>query len=185
MLPSEDHRAIYDVTFGRVAAGGAPHRECRKRSGSICRPSTRATGRPTRAEKQRMLDECCQVTGYHRKYVVRRLNGPAPSAPRRPRRRAATYGPALIDALAAIWEAAGYPWSVRLKALLPLWLPWARKRLRLTAALEAAAAHDQRPADRSPAGAAQAPAHAPALWPDQARHALEAPHPASRPITGT
>ena len=89
-----------------------------------------------RAEKQRMLDECCQVTGYHRKYVVRRLNGPAPSAPRRPRLRAATYGPALIDALAAIWEAAGYPWSVRLKALLPLWLPWARKRLRLTAALE-------------------------------------------------
>ena len=29
----------------------------------------------------------------------------------------------------AIWEAAGYPWSVRLKALLPLWLPWAEKRL--------------------------------------------------------
>ena len=54
-----------------------------------------------RAEKQRMLDECCQVTGYHRKYVVRRLNGPAPSPPRRPRLRAATYGPALIDALAA------------------------------------------------------------------------------------
>ena len=26
---------------------------------------------------------------------------------------------------------AGYPWSVRLKALLPLWLPWARRRLRL------------------------------------------------------
>ena len=83
-----------------------------------------------------MLDECCQVTGYHRKYVLRRLNGPTPRAQLRPRRRAATYSPALIEALAAIWEAAGYPWSVRLKALLPLWLPRARQRLRLTAALE-------------------------------------------------
>ena len=90
----------------------------------------------SRAEKHRMLDECCHVTGYHRKYVLRRLNGPAPRAQPRPRRRAATYRPAVIDALAAIWEAAGYPWSVRLKALLPLWLPWARKRFRLTAALE-------------------------------------------------
>ena len=26
-----------------------------------------------------------------------------------------------------IWEAAGYPWSQRLKALLPLWVPWARR----------------------------------------------------------
>ena len=39
-----------------------------------------------------------------------------------------TYGVAVIQALTAIWEAAGYPWSVRLKALLPLWLPWAKRR---------------------------------------------------------
>jgi hypothetical protein len=39
--------------------------------------------------------------------------------------------------LLAVWEAAGYPWSVRLKALLPLWLPWARKRFALTPELEA------------------------------------------------
>jgi len=90
----------------------------------------------SRTEKHRMLDECCRVTGYHRKHVLRRLNGPTASAPLGPRRRAAIYSAALIDALAAIWEAAGYPWSLRLKALLPLWVPWARKRLRLTARLE-------------------------------------------------
>jgi hypothetical protein len=39
--------------------------------------------------------------------------------------------------LAAIWKAAGYPWSLRLKALLPLWLPWARRRFRLPPAVEA------------------------------------------------
>jgi len=31
--------------------------------------------------------------------------------------------------LEPIWRAADCPWSVRLKALLPLWLPWARKHL--------------------------------------------------------
>jgi hypothetical protein len=47
-----------------------------------------------------------------------------------------TYDVAALDVLRAIWAAAGYPWSLRLKALLPLWLPWARRRFRLTRAVE-------------------------------------------------
>ena len=39
----------------------------------------------------------------------------------------------MIPALTMIWEAAGYPWSVRLQAVLPVWLPWARRRRRLSA----------------------------------------------------
>jgi hypothetical protein len=39
----------------------------------------------------------------------------------------------VIHALTAIWEAAGYPWSLRLQALLPRWLPWARRRFGLSA----------------------------------------------------
>jgi hypothetical protein len=89
-----------------------------------------------RPEKQRILDEFCQVTGHHRKHAIRLLTGPAPGAARPPRHRAACYSPAVIEALRAIWEAAGYPWSLRLKALLPLWLPWARRRLRLRPAVE-------------------------------------------------
>jgi len=76
------------------------------------------------------------VSGYHGKYAARLLNGAGPDRARRPRRRAATYGPVVISALHAIWQAAGYPWSVRPKALLPLWLPWARRRLQLTRAVE-------------------------------------------------
>ena len=90
-----------------------------------------------RAEKGQILDEFCQVTGYHRKSALRLLHGPPPG--RRPpprRRRAPSYGTRVIQVLAAIWRAAGYPWSVRLKALLPLWLPWARTRFRLPPALE-------------------------------------------------
>ena len=93
----------------------------------------RHAGRP---EKRRILDEFCQVAGYNRKYAIRLLNGPAPGAVRPSRRRAVTYDPAGLDVLRAIWAAAGYPWSVRLKALLPLWLPWARRRFRLSRPLE-------------------------------------------------
>jgi len=87
--------------------------------------------KPLRA---RILDEFCQVCNYNRKYAIRLLNGPAPQKPKTIVRkgRRPTYGAKVISALTAIWEAAGYPCSVRLKALLPLWLPWAMKRMALT-----------------------------------------------------
>lgn len=77
----------------------------------------------TRTEKGRILDEFCQVTGYHRKSALRRLNGRRrrPGGARR-RGRPAMYGPAVASALREIWTAAGYPWSLRLQALMPLWL---------------------------------------------------------------
>jgi hypothetical protein len=52
------------------------------------------------------------------------------------RDRRPTYGAKVLSSLTAIWEAAGYPCSARLKALLPLWLPWAIKRLALTAQVQ-------------------------------------------------
>src|SRR5712664_2521257 len=39
--------------------------------------------------------------------------------------------------LTSVWEAAGYPWSVRLKALLPAWMPWIRKRFKLSPEISA------------------------------------------------
>ena len=94
--------------------------------------------RARRETKGGLLDEVCEVTGYHRKAVIRLLRRPAATGPRRRRGRRVTYGPEVVRAVRAIWTAAGYPWSVRLKALLPLWLPWGRRRLRLTAATERA-----------------------------------------------
>jgi hypothetical protein len=92
----------------------------------------------SRSERKRILDECCANCGYHRKYAIRLLNGAVPGSRPRParRRRGLHYGPQVLSILQAVWEAADYPWSVRLKALLPGWMPWIRRRFRLSAELE-------------------------------------------------
>ena len=89
-------------------------------------------------EKRRILDEFCANCGYHRKHAIRLLNGPPPGErrPRKRRPRKPTYGSQLVSILQAVWEAADYPWSARLKALLPEWLPWMQGRFRLTPELE-------------------------------------------------
>jgi transposase InsO family protein len=90
--------------------------------------------------KQVILDEFCANTRYHRKYAIRLLNGPPPGRlkPQRVRRRSRrpSYGTAALSVLQAVWEAAGYPWSVRLKALLPLWMPWVKKRFGVSAEVQ-------------------------------------------------
>jgi hypothetical protein len=84
-----------------------------------------------------ILNEFCEVCGYNRKYAIRLLNGPAPQRSKLHRKtRRPTYSAKAISALSLIWEAAGYPCSQRLKALLPLWLPWAEKRFSLSAQLQ-------------------------------------------------
>ena len=77
-----------------------------------------------------ILDEFCLTTGYNRKYAIRLLNGPPPSGRQRKRARIRKPrdGQAVISILTEVWKAAGYPWSVRLKALLPSWRPWIRQR---------------------------------------------------------
>jgi len=81
----------------------------------------------TKAAKSRLVDEVCEVTGYHRKAVIRLLRRSTKRLRRRPG-RPVQYGPVVVGTLRRIWEAAGYPWSVRLKALLPIWLSWAIRR---------------------------------------------------------
>jgi len=91
-----------------------------------------------RKGKKVILSEFCANTGYHRKYAIRLLNGPRPEKrrTRRERRRGVSYNSETLAVLTAVWEAAGYPWSVRLKALLPQWLPWIRKRYRMRPEIE-------------------------------------------------
>jgi len=89
-----------------------------------------------RKAREAILNEFCLNTGYHRKYAIRLLNGASPGPRASPsgvrRKRALSYGPRTLAVLTAVWEAAGYPWSVRLKAILPTWMPWIRQRFQMS-----------------------------------------------------
>ena len=91
-----------------------------------------------RGERQGLLDEFCATTDYNRKYAIRLLNGPPPEQrrPRRRQERKPRYNAQTVSILAQVWEAAGYPWSVRLKALVKGWMPWIRRRYRLQPEVE-------------------------------------------------
>jgi hypothetical protein len=88
--------------------------------------------RATGATRTELLNEMAAMTGYHRKALIRAMHRPAEAAPAtrgkrrgRPRR----YGARVVGALRVVWAAAGYPWSARLRALLPTWLPYVRRHL--------------------------------------------------------
>jgi len=97
-------------------------------------------GRYQRASKELkklILNEFCLNTKYNRKYAIRKLNAlPSKEPKTHTRRRKPVYGPQVISVIAAVWEAAGYPCSVRLKALIILWMPWIMKRFRLNQAVQ-------------------------------------------------
>lgn len=92
----------------------------------------------TPSVKSRILDEYCQVCGYHRKYAIRKLNGELrePTRRRLPRRRGTSYSQRVINILSEVWKVAGSPCATRLKAIVRLWQPWIGKRFRLTPELE-------------------------------------------------
>jgi hypothetical protein len=96
----------------------------------------------SRREKATMLDAFCLATGLNRKYAIGLLREPPekPTEVKVPRRRKQQYSEEVIRILEMIWEAADFPWSVRLKAMLPLWMPFVSKRVKVTAKTEAALA---------------------------------------------
>jgi len=93
--------------------------------------------RASKELKRLILNEFCATTGYNRKYAIRKLNAdPGKAVKAGPRQRKPTYGSKVISVLAAVWEAAGYPCSVRLKEILAVWMPWIRKRYAITSRIE-------------------------------------------------
>jgi len=91
----------------------------------------------TRKEKREILNEFCIVCLYNRKYAIRLLNVlPSDGKSRNTKKRNKIYSDTVISILEAIWEASGFLWSQRLKAAIPLWLPWAKQKFNITPEIE-------------------------------------------------
>jgi len=71
----------------------------------------------SRKEKSLILDEYCRNTHQNRKYLIRRINSPIPSIPKK-RHREETYDGYVKAALAEVWEIFDYPCGQRLAPLL-------------------------------------------------------------------
>lgn len=92
----------------------------------------------SKAIKHLILNEFCANTGYNRKYAIRKLNIPPPVKPpgAHQRRRGYVYSLQVVSILTAVWKAAGYPCSLRLKALLALWMPWIKRKFHISSTVE-------------------------------------------------
>lgn len=86
--------------------------------------------------KTMILNEFCKNCDYNRKYAIWLLNQPLKEDYKPSRTKDFTYTKETISILETIWKAADYPWSNNLKALIPLWLPWARKHYSITPSIE-------------------------------------------------
>jgi len=75
----------------------------------------------SRKDKSRLLDQFCEITGYHRKSAIRLMAQGAIGPPKARRGRPPKYrGGALISSLLLLWEASGYVCSKYLQAAIPM-----------------------------------------------------------------
>jgi len=77
-------------------------------------------------EKSRILEQVSQTLACHRKHAIRVIRKPPAEVIRR--LRDPIYPNQLIRILEEVWIVAQRPWSVRLKAALPLWLPHIKQK---------------------------------------------------------
>jgi len=93
----------------------------------------------SKESKGKMLDELCKVCEYNRKYAIWKLSQlPLKEKPAgsKKRCRSKVYGLEVVKIVEDVWKVANYPWSLRLKEILRLWLPWIRKRYHTTHEIE-------------------------------------------------
>lgn len=82
----------------------------------------------TKKQKSIILTEFCEVTGYERKYAIRILWNHVEPRTRRPGPKR-TYSHSVIPHLIYFWNAMNRCCSKKMKAALPLWLPFYREPL--------------------------------------------------------
>jgi len=85
-------------------------------------------------EKSRILNELQKICRLNRHYAAWKIRQGhyERDAVKKKRRKARLYSPRVLEVVQKVWQAAGYPWSVRLKEILRLWKPWIDQRFRLS-----------------------------------------------------
>jgi hypothetical protein len=82
----------------------------------------------TKKEKSLILNEFCNVCGYERKYAIRILWGYVTPRSRRPGPKR-SYSHQVMPHLIYFWEAMNRCCSKKMKAALPLWMPFYREKI--------------------------------------------------------
>lgn len=82
----------------------------------------------TKKEKSQILNEFCAVCGYERKYAIRILWGHVDPRIHRPGQKR-VYSHQVMPHLIYFWTAMNHCCSRKIKAALPLWLPYYREPL--------------------------------------------------------
>jgi hypothetical protein len=80
----------------------------------------------SKEQKTEILNEFCEICGYHRKHAIRVLSKFkrfVKPKPRKPGKPSLYNQPAILQALERIWLDASMPCSKRFVAIIPLWLP--------------------------------------------------------------
>lgn len=85
----------------------------------------------TKAEKKIILDEFCKTCDYNRKYAIRLINKRSVTSPgkKKPGRSKKYCHPSLLNFLRELWICSNLVCSKRLKAMIPVWLPFFEKEL--------------------------------------------------------
>ena len=84
----------------------------------------------SKEDKKKILDEYCQVCGYNRKYAIRKLRGSTKSVNSTKERKKKRGRPKIYwttgiqEFLSKTWAYTNLICSKRLKAVIPLWLPY-------------------------------------------------------------
>src|SRR5512138_3962795 len=78
-----------------------------------------------RKEKSVILGEFCTICGYNRKYAIRLLKkSSSPSVQRKPGPKSRYTEEQILVPLKRIWFATDQMCSKKLKAAIPIWLPF-------------------------------------------------------------
>lgn len=78
----------------------------------------------TKKQKGQILKEFCEVCGYSRKYAIRILRGRVKAAGLNKPGPKAKYDQVVVHHLSILWESMNKMCSKKMKAAIPLWLPF-------------------------------------------------------------